>query len=156
IGGLLVIISGSLVAATNDTTGLLQRGLFEEEANHNLEAAIQAYQSAIAQFDQDRKVAATAVFRLGECYRRQGNTNSATTQYERVLREFSDQAPLVALSRDSLSAFGAAVPSSAGGSLAARAEQKRLLEEEVKLVEKKLEAQQKQIQVGAASQESLW
>ena len=29
-------------AATNDVGSLLQKGLFEEEANHNLDAAIQA------------------------------------------------------------------------------------------------------------------
>ena len=55
------------IAATNDLTTTLQRGLFEEEANQNLAAAIQAYQSVISQFDQNRKLAATAVFRLGEC-----------------------------------------------------------------------------------------
>jgi lipopolysaccharide biosynthesis regulator YciM len=86
-------------AATNDPKATLERGLFEEEANHNLPAAIQAYQSVVNQFDQDRKLAATAVFRLGECYRRQGKTNEASAQYERVLREFADQAPLLELSR---------------------------------------------------------
>ena len=93
-------------AATGDSTAALQKGLFEEEANHDLNAAIQAYQSVIKAFDQDRKLAATAVFRLGECYRKQGNTNEANVQYERVIREFSDQTPLVALSRSYLAASG--------------------------------------------------
>src|SRR5262249_29748730 len=62
-------------AATNELTGVLQKGLFEEEANHNLGAAILAYQAVVNQFDNDRKLAATAVFRLGECYRKQGATN---------------------------------------------------------------------------------
>ena len=92
----------SLGAATNELTALLQRALFEEEANRNLVAAIQAYQSLVEQFDQDRALAATAVFRLGECYRKQGNTNAAAAQYERVIRDFADQAPLVALSRQNL------------------------------------------------------
>src|SRR5690349_10430986 len=84
-------------AATEDSTAVLQKGLFEEEANHDLNAAIQAYQSVIQKFDRDRKLAATAVFRLGECYRKQGNTNDANAQYERIIREFSDQTPLVTL-----------------------------------------------------------
>src|SRR5208337_3088392 len=42
-------------AATNDLTTAIQRGLFEEEANQNLGAAIQAYQSVANQFDKDRK-----------------------------------------------------------------------------------------------------
>jgi ankyrin repeat protein len=86
-------------AATNDVGSLLQKGLFEEEANHNLDAAIQAYQSAILQTDKDHQFAATAIFRLGECYRKQGKTNEASAQYQRILREFPDQAELVKLSR---------------------------------------------------------
>ena len=89
-------------AATNDLSAALQRGLFEEEANHNLDAAIQAYQSVINQYDNDRKLAATAIFRLGESYRKQGKTNEAATQYERVLREFDDQSTLADLSRNNL------------------------------------------------------
>ena len=97
-------------AATNDLTTAIQRGLFEEEANQNLGAAIQAYQSVASQFDKDRKLAATAIFRLGECYRKQGNTNDAAAQYERILREFSDQPTLVTLSRQNLAALGSAPP----------------------------------------------
>jgi ankyrin repeat protein len=88
------------LGATNDLSRALQKGLFEEEANHNLEAAAQAYQSVAAQFDKDRKLAATAIFRLGEVYRKQGKTNEANAQYERILREFPDQTELVKLSRD--------------------------------------------------------
>ena len=91
-----------LSAATNDLTSTLQRGLFEEEANHNLEAAAQAYQAVSARFDQDRKLAATAIFRLGEVYRKQGKTNEAVAQYERIVREFSDQPTLATLSRQNL------------------------------------------------------
>src|SRR5207245_3088014 len=87
-------------AATNARTSALQKGLFEEKANHNLEAAAQAYQAVSARFDQDRKLAATAIFRLGEVYRKQGRTNEATAQYERIVREFPDQSTLANLSRE--------------------------------------------------------
>ena len=116
--GRAVLIQGAVVAllfvarpapgATADTKTALQQGLFEEEANHNLDAAIQAYQAVVRQFDQDRKVAATAVFRLGECYRKQGHTNEANVQYERILHEFADQTPLVSLSRSYLATAGSA------------------------------------------------
>ena len=62
----LILMPLLLTAATNDLTSALQKGLFEEEANHNLDAAAQAYQAVSAQFDKDRKLAATAIFRLGE------------------------------------------------------------------------------------------
>src|SRR5437764_4104060 len=118
--------------ATTNLSAALQQALFEEEANHNLTGAIQSYQSLITQFDQDRKLAATAVFRLGECYRKQGNTNDAIAQYERVIRDFSDQSTLLNLSRQNLAALGIAPPSpTSSTTTAAHAEQKRLLEEEI-------------------------
>jgi ankyrin repeat protein len=143
-------------AATNDATASLQKGLFEEEANHNLEAAIQAYQTVVTQFDKDRKIAATAVFRLGECYRKQGNTNQATAQYERVLREFADQAQLIPLSRQNLTALGAETSALVASPSPARQEQERLLQLEIQLAEKKMVAVQKQAAAGVASQEDLW
>ena len=63
-----------LRAQTNDLSAALRQGLFEEEANRNLDAAISNYQALAAQFDRDRQIAATAIFRLGECYRKLGQT----------------------------------------------------------------------------------
>ena len=89
-------------ASSNDLASALQKGLFEEEANRNFPAAIEAYQSVINRFDEDRKLAATAIFRVGEIYRKQGKTNEASAQYERVVREFSDQSTLATLSQSYL------------------------------------------------------
>lgn len=91
---------GLAMGATNEVSTLLQKGLFEEEANRNLDAAIQAYQAVVTQTDKDRQFAATAIFRLGECYRKLGRTNEANEQYRRVLREFPDQAELAKLSQE--------------------------------------------------------
>ncbi|MDB6109950.1 MAG: Ankyrin repeat-like protein [Pedosphaera sp.] len=96
---LAITTAGFASAATNDVSTLLQKGLFEEEANRNLDVAIQAYQSVITETDKNHKFAATAIFRLGECYRKQGKTNEATAQYQRILREFSDQTELANLSQ---------------------------------------------------------
>src|SRR3954470_20284471 len=89
-------------------TQTLQHGLFEEEANQNLDAAVKAYQSVIAQSDEERKVIATAFFRLGECYRKLGKTNEATAQFRRILRDYSDQEQLSTVSRDTLGKLGVA------------------------------------------------
>src|SRR5579862_8850505 len=89
-------------AQTNNLTSLLQQGLLEEQGNRNLDAAIADYQSLAVLFDKDRQVAATAVFRLGECYRAQGKTNEAAAQYQRLLREFPDQNTLATMSRQNL------------------------------------------------------
>ncbi len=100
-------------AQAGDTTSALQQGLLEEEANHNLDAAIQAYQSVVSQFDKERKLAATALYRLGECYRKLGRTNEATAQYERLLRDFSDETTLANLSRQNLAGLRPADASAA-------------------------------------------
>src|SRR6185437_3691747 len=102
--------------ATNDLTNLLQKGLFEEEANRDLNAAIANYQSLASAFDKDRQLAATAVFRLGECYRKLGKTNEAATEYQRILKDFSDQQTLVTLSRQNLAGLNVApAPAMPGG-----------------------------------------
>lgn len=104
---LIFLLAAALAQAqTNNLTVLLQQGLFEEQANRNLDAAIADYTSLAAQFDKDRQLAATAVFRLGECYRAQGKTNEAAAQYQRVLRDFSGEQTLATLSRQNLTGMG--------------------------------------------------
>src|ERR1051325_2120822 len=111
---IVVLLSSTRLALCADALSeTLQKGLFEEEANHNLDAAIKAYQSVLQQTDEQRKLAATAVFRLGEGYRKLGKTNEATAQYERILRQFADQTPLADLSRQNLAGFGVATPAGA-------------------------------------------
>ncbi|HTD86615.1 MAG TPA: ankyrin repeat domain-containing protein [Candidatus Binatia bacterium] len=105
----LMLAIGHAMAA-DPITDALQKGLFEEEANHNLDGAIKAYQSVIDQTAEQRKLAATAVFRLGECYRKLNKTNEAVAQYQRVVREFSDHTQLSELSQKQLSALHATQP----------------------------------------------
>ncbi|HEV7926936.1 MAG TPA: ankyrin repeat domain-containing protein [Verrucomicrobiae bacterium] len=147
--------SGLAAAGTNDLTTPLQRGLFEEEANHQLDAAIVNYKDAIEHFDQERQLAATAIFRLGECYRKLGRTNEAAVQYNRIIREFDDHNELVTLSRQSLTGMGMsapAVPSSL--SAAARQKQQQILQEEIKVVEQQLELQRTQVKTGTLPEEA--
>jgi ankyrin repeat protein len=106
LAGVLMAAAAQLRAA-DALTEALQKGLFEEEANQNLDAAIKAYQDVIGRADDQRRVAATAVFRLAECYRKQGKTNEATGEYRRLLRDYADQTTLVNLSRQNLTGLGA-------------------------------------------------
>jgi ankyrin repeat protein len=108
--GIFLLAAAWLHAQTNDLTALLQQGLFEEQANRNLDAAIADYSSLAAHFEKDRQLAATAVFRLGECYRAQGRTNEAAEQYGRIVRDFPDQQTLATLSRQDLAGMGMSGP----------------------------------------------
>jgi ankyrin repeat protein len=110
---LLLALPAIASAQTNNLTSLLQQGLLEEQGNRNLDAAIADYQSLAALFDKDRQLAATAVFRLGECYRAQGKTNEAVAQYQRIIREFPDQNTLAIMSRQNLVGLGATAAAAA-------------------------------------------
>src|SRR5262245_13593871 len=105
---LAILVLGRGTRAAEGLTQALQHGLYEEEANQNLDAAIRAYQSVITQSEEQRKVVATALFRLGECYRKLGKTNEASAQYQRVIRDCSEQEQLVKLSREQVGGRAAA------------------------------------------------
>jgi ankyrin repeat protein len=88
----VLLACSTLVWGADDSIALrLQKGLFEEEANHNLPAAIEQYKAVITATDEQRKLAATALFRLGESYHKLGREEEAKEAYSRVVRDFSDQ-----------------------------------------------------------------
>jgi ankyrin repeat protein len=153
-GGLILVIlilaAANLARAqTNDLASLLQQGLLEEQANRNLDAAIADYSALAAQFDKNRQLAATAIFRLGECYRMQNKTNEAAAQYQRILKDFSDQQTLATLSRQNLAGMGM---SESPTTSSARQRQIELLEKQITLAQQNVAAVQKRFQVGQATQ----
>jgi ankyrin repeat protein len=93
-------------ATTKELAAALQKGLFEEEANHNYAAAIASYQMVVDQFDEQRKFAALALYRLSECQRLLNQTNEAVKGYQRLLSEFKDQTNYTAMGRARLTAIG--------------------------------------------------
>ena len=94
----LFVLSGAQ-GAQDPLAETLRKGVVQEETNQNLDAAIQAYQSVLTQFGEERKTAATALFRLAECYRKQGKNDPAIAAYKRVVEEFADQTKLAEQSR---------------------------------------------------------
>lgn len=86
---------------------LFKQALFDEEGRRNYEAAARGYESVVRALDEQQRLAATAVFRLGECYRKLQRTNDAIAQFQRVLRDFSHDETLVTTSRRHLTALGA-------------------------------------------------
>jgi ankyrin repeat protein len=156
---LVVGLLSSGLRAADAPNSALQKGLFEEEANQNLNAAIAAYQSVLAAHDDERKLAATALFRLGECYRKLGRTNDAVAQYQRLIRDYSDVGTLATLSRQNLTGLGAQNQVSGKSEpTSAQLEANRLLIErlelEIKSTEGKLARQKDLIRQNIAPQSS--
>ena len=100
---LSMLCAGGLRAQVS-TAETFRKAVLEEESQHNLAAAVSGYQQVVAAFDEERKIAATALFRLAECQRKLHHDNQAKAAYQRIVREFADQDKLVELSRTILAA----------------------------------------------------
>ncbi|MBZ5497341.1 MAG: tetratricopeptide repeat protein [Acidobacteriia bacterium] len=162
----ILMLSASLAAAQDKMADQLRKAIVEEEANQNLDKAIQAYQSILAQFDEERKTAATALFHLADCYRKQGKTEQAMAAYRRVVQEFSDQTKLADASRNYLpkaSGISQNQPTAASSAsspqqvaearkvLEARQRYRELLQKEIVLVERQIMTMQQRVEIGAVS-----
>jgi tetratricopeptide (TPR) repeat protein len=121
-----------LAPAQDRVAEALRKGIVEEESNHNLTAAIQAYESLLRQADADRPTIATALFRIGECYRKMGKNEQATAAYKRVAEQYPDQARVAEQSRRHLPN---AKKSAAAESAEALRRYRALLEEEITMAE---------------------
>jgi tetratricopeptide (TPR) repeat protein len=98
----MIVGAAALAEAQARPVEQLKKAIVQEETGQNPEKAIQAYQAIVAQYDEDRKVAATALYRLAESYRKTGMRAEAQAAYQRVVREFSDQTALADPSRRQL------------------------------------------------------
>jgi tetratricopeptide (TPR) repeat protein len=93
----------SVAAAQGKLADQLRKAIVEEEVDQKLDKAGESYTKILAQYDEDRKVAAAALFHLAECSRKLGRKEKAIAAYQRVLREFIDQTALADASRNNLS-----------------------------------------------------
>jgi Tol biopolymer transport system component len=94
---------------------LFQQALVKERADGNLEEAIKLYQRIVREFPQDRALSARALVQIGQCYEKLGNAE-ARKAYERVVRDFADQAEPVRVARERIAAL------QSGGANAGRTE----------------------------------
>jgi len=99
--------SSASAPAQENPNDLFQKALARERADGNLMEAIQLYRQIVHKFAKDRALAAKALVQIGKCYERLGN-DEARNAYDRVLRDFGDQAPQVEEARSRLAALGAA------------------------------------------------
>ena len=157
---LMLALSAGWLAAQDRMADTLRKAVVEEESQHNLTAAVADYQAVVAQFDEGRKTAATALFRLAECYRKQGKGEQAKPAYQRVVQEFADQGKVAEQSRTVLATvYKVAAPKAsaaqtvtgeqAAAERVARQHYRVLLLQEINLVNKQIERQDAQFALGA-------
>ncbi len=81
---------------------LLQRAIQKESVDGDLKAALELYKNVLSTARNERAVAAEALVRMGQCHEKLGDAE-ARAAYERVLRDYPDQAEKVKLARQRLS-----------------------------------------------------
>jgi len=116
---LLAMTMGTALLLSGQQSGRadlqLQAAINKETVEGDLKGAIELYKK-IAQ-SSDRSVAANALLRMGQCHEKLGNAE-ARTAYQRLVRDFADQAGIVEQARVRLAALGG--PGGAGGLVARR------------------------------------
>ena len=96
---ILSLLLANAALAADTPSSVLSKGVAQEEVDRDLSAAIKTYHSVANRAKEDRQAAATALFRMGGCYRRLGDIMSAYMAYSRVVDDFSDQKKLAEDSR---------------------------------------------------------
>jgi tetratricopeptide (TPR) repeat protein len=146
----MLLVCAAAAFAQTSMSDSLRRGILAEDSEQKPAVAIQQYQAVLNQFAEDRQLAANALFRMAECYRKQGQKPQAIAAYQRVLKEFADQGKLVQQSRTTLINIYNVVPGDAlppqnpkvqaqeRAEIAARARYRATLVEEENIVGKQL------------------
>src|SRR5438094_5058605 len=101
---MLALVGGVVLAQGGND--LFQQALVKERTDGNLPEAIKLYQTIVQKFGSDRKLAAKALFQIGQAYEKLGNAE-ARKAYERIARDFSDQKEVAADAGRRLAALSA-------------------------------------------------
>ncbi|MBL7154229.1 MAG: tetratricopeptide repeat protein [Phycisphaerae bacterium] len=120
---LLVMVAITTPALSEPASVLLQEGLYAEEIEGDLDAAIKIYEKIIAQAEQTQQAAGLAMYRIGICHLKKGDKTQAANQFQQIIEKFPAQKSLVAKARSqiakiqpaSVASFRAVIDSSTDG-----------------------------------------
>jgi len=98
--GLFFLIGNLLSQQTSEE--LFEKALYMEEAQGDLQKAIELYEQILKQFPENREIAAKAQLHIGLCYEKLG-LQEAPKAYQKVLDDFPDQRDIVKIAQEKLS-----------------------------------------------------
>jgi tetratricopeptide (TPR) repeat protein len=107
---LLLALALPLTAAEPPLRDLLRDALYTEEVDRDPAKAAAHYEELLKRFDEQRPLAAAALFRLAEIRRGQDRKDEAVAFYQRLLREFPDSGKQAELAREHLAQLGGEMP----------------------------------------------
>src|SRR5215468_1454841 len=90
------------LAAGQPASDLLESAIYAQEASGDLDTAIRIYQQILKAGPAQRMYAPQAQFRLGQCLLSKGDRRGATEAFQAVIRNYSNQAALVARAREAM------------------------------------------------------
>ncbi|MFH1884478.1 MAG: tetratricopeptide repeat protein, partial [Planctomycetota bacterium] len=100
----------SSVALAKPASVLLQEGLYAEQIDGDLDAAIRIYEQVIADTSAQRSHIAQAMYRQGMCYLKKQNEQQAKEVFGKLVANFSDQTKIVDKVKPMLDELGNADP----------------------------------------------
>jgi Tol biopolymer transport system component len=100
----LIVAAVSTGYAQQTAEEVYQAALYQEEVQGNLEGAIDAYERILADFRDNRSVAAKAQLHIGLCFEKLGLTE-AQQAYRRVIADYPDHTDEVAVARERLNSL---------------------------------------------------
>ena len=89
---------GSATSFQQTAGELYEKALYYEEAQGDIQKAIDLYKKVLEQFSENREIAAKAQLHIGFCYEKLGH-NEAVKAYELVVQNFADQKEPVSTAR---------------------------------------------------------
>ncbi len=92
---LAISLAVGAAGAGKPTSVLLQEGLYAEEMEGNLDAAIKIYEQIIADGSAQRTHIAQAMYRLGTCYLKQQNEQQAKNIFSRLAAEYPEETSII-------------------------------------------------------------
>jgi tetratricopeptide (TPR) repeat protein len=101
LGDITIVLTLALISAfcsqatAAPASELLQKGLYAEEVEGNIDSAIKTYGEVIKKTDAPRNHVAQALYRQGMCYLRIKDEQAAKTAFEKLVNEYADQTEMV-------------------------------------------------------------
>ncbi len=102
----LLLLSTLVRAEEPALRDLLRDALYAEEVVRDPETAARQYRELLDRHEQDRALAASALFRLAEVRRKQDRNDEAIALFQQLLARYPEAGPEAKLARENLAALG--------------------------------------------------
>jgi len=99
----MLILFGDL-SSQQTSEEIFEKALYIEEAQGDLQKAIELYEQILRQFPENRQIAAKAQLHIGLCYEKLG-FQEAPKAFQKVLDDFPEQKDVVKIAQEKLSVF---------------------------------------------------